>query len=219
MLPALQLQRPGSQGSSSSSAAPNNGKSGIALAVALHKRTSDIIREIRAGQAALEEENKHMEEILSEEHHMVSNNDISHVLCNLFVEQRRSAILAARRPVERRKRFRKLCDLPLRKPDPLETHQAPVMEGDAAAGLHKYLEKYSAMEDTRARLRHEDARLQRGVLPIPGPRTSASPNYGKVNYSILLEQQRDMHSEIERNHVGYKQMVSRHIRNQENFGV
>lgn len=226
-LPQIGGGRRASQGGGSSvtshTTASNNG---IALAVLRTQQRHQLLDEIEHGYQTLCTENRHMEDILSEEHHMVSNADVSVALSSMFVGVHNSSILTARKSPQRLP-FRKSV-IAARSAAAASASSAgdPQIKGSRMGALSpSLLESHSAevaqtlnFAVQRSRQTQERGLVlpsSNGVIPKKGP---PPLNCGSVNYKVLLEQQQELNSQILRDRVAYHHMVEDVVRKQSKIG-
>ena len=200
--------RPPSEGRSSVSSLHNG--SGLAAAVEKRLEARRMMGDIAEGRRVLAEENMHMEEMLSEEHHMVTNTDLAAILGDIFGNK--SAILETRKPVERLSlRFKGLTSeaaLVRHKPQGATTNAdltRQIVDHDKL--LREATEKEHALSLAN--------RVQRGLVPQDRAvdQLSRQPPSGKVNYAAMLEQQRDMADQCDVQRRIYHTMIKEYVKN------
>lgn len=221
---ALLLRRTSQSASSTTSATAHGAQaSGVGLAVLRSQQRLEMLRDITSGTAALREENAHMEDILSEEHHMVTNADVSAILCNMFVGKHASSILSSRKPPTR---------LPFRQYKNGGSGAARALLEDVfspgastsrtqASGIAESTSN-SIYIPTDEELGNSVASRRSHVAAIRGlsnrQAKDARHEGGRVNYKVLLEQQSEEIQKIDRNSVAYKEMVKAVVHSQQRIG-
>jgi hypothetical protein len=181
-----------------------------------------MLRDISSGTAALREENAHMEDILSEEHHMVTNADVSAILCNMFVGKHASSILSSRKPPVR---------LPFRQYKNGGSSAARALMEDAFSPVSTSRTQASGVAEstsnsivipTDEELGSSVASRRSHVAAIRGlsnrQTKDARHEGGRVNYKVLLEQQSEEMQTIGKNSVAYKEMVRTVVHSQQRIG-
>jgi hypothetical protein len=193
--------------------------SGLGLAVQRSQQRQELLRDIATGTAMLREENMHMEDILSEEHQMVTNADVSNILRNLFVGKHASSILSSRKPPVRlpfrqyknggSATARALMEDTLASPTPLTT-----VGGDAPINTVVIPTNEELGDTVAARRSH--------VAAIRGLATKQARDGrhegGRVNYRVLLDQQDEEIRRIDRDSKAYREMVREVVHSQQRIG-
>jgi hypothetical protein len=203
--------RPPSEGRSSNVSSQHNG-SGLATAVEKRLETQRMMNDIAEGRRVLAEENGHMEEMLSEKHHMVTNVDLAAILSNAFVNK--SAILETRKPVERLSlRFKGLTS------EEAIVKALPQQQQGSSEGVEtravaivdhaKLLSEATAKEEALRRA----SLVRRGLIPQDSKKGASLPPSGKVNYAAMLEQQRDMAESCDVQRRIYHTMIKEYVKN------
>lgn len=213
--------------SASSVTSANHGAhqvSGLGLAVQRSQQRLELLRDIASGTAALQEENAHMVDILSEEHRMVSNADVSAILCNMFVGRHASSILSSRKPPVRLpfRQYKNGGSAAARKA--MEDVLAPPAHEDSAPTLGdtRASSSNAIVIPSDAELGSTVAARRSHVASIRGLSTRNAKDKrhegGRVNYRVLLEQQAEEISRIDRDSKDYREMVRSVVHSQQRIG-
>lgn len=164
-----------------------------------------------------------MEDILSEEHRMMTNADVSAILSNMFVGRHASSILSSRKPPVR---------LPFRQYKNggssevralMEDTYSPVSTSRTQASAIAESTSNSIVIPTDDVLSNSIASRRSHVASIRGltshrPTKDTRHEGGKVNYRVLLEQQSEEIQQIDRNSVAYREMVRSVVHSQQRIG-
>lgn len=161
----------GAESTSSHDSVLNRGASGLMLAVTRNQLRAQVLNQTKCAVDHFAEENEMMEEILAEEHRMVSNSDLSRIMGVVVGTGNESAILASRKPTSR---------------EMLPSNTRRIGPGPSVSVI-----------DTVEAANHN------------------KPSTGKVNYAVLLEQQKEVHDRNAIKHQTYSQMINSFVQKQQ----
>lgn len=189
--------------------------SGIGAAVQRTAQREEMLRHIAEGTRTLREENGHMESILSEEHRMLSNEDVCAILNQQFVGITQSSLLASRKPPVR---------LPCRQHRTLlggsRTVGGLLLQSGGGGGGEGGASAMELETQVQTERRRDAVATVRGLQPSALPATT-TPNavpMGSVNYRVLLEQQQEMHQKMQAATTVYRDLVKEVVRTQQRIG-
>lgn len=228
--PAARTSRSGSSVTSHGA----RGLSGIGMAVLRTQQREQMLHEISDGHKVLAEENGHMEEMLSEDHHMVSNADVCEILRNQFVGLAQSSILANRKsPVRIPCRVQRQ----LLKGRPVEQTESFLSEDEATrkvgekraivGSLRGLLPVASSVPQTSLPEKHAPQQQQpgkrearaHGASPYIAPLAPVISNTASsINYRVMLEQQAEMNDRIKQQSGSYNELLREVVRYQQRIG-
>lgn len=199
--------------------------SGIGAAVHRTALREEMLRSIAEGSRTLREENEHMEEILSEEHRMLSNEDVCGILNAQFVGVTQSALLASRKsPVRLPCRQHKILLSGTKTLSVFQGNGPETCSAEEGEGKRHMMPSSAVVEMAAAKQadhRRSAVATVRGLQPAASTVAANLPVHvgtGSVNYRVILEQQQEMHAKMERDASGYQDLVREALRNQRRIG-
>ena len=197
---------------------------GLSAAVAHQNELIAQQRLLIAARRSIAEENAHMEEILSEEHHMLSNADLSTLLVDLFGGIESSSVLKSRKPVVSRRRAdplavartaQSMVSVVTRPMDDPEEESSPLKQQQSLQQLHdQSLAVEQQLKHTRRVQQQVDILDQNTLGTVIKTRAPA-----RANYAVMLSEQREALERMTLQRAQYSRDIKEFHKKQWDFGV